>query len=256
MNAQFKKAIVRKPGRSLTQGISSANLGKPDYEQALKQHQQYIDSLEQCQVEVTVLSAEEQYPDSVFVEDTAVLTEKCAIISFPGALSRQGEEKKTQNILSRFFLNIECIRPPGTLEGGDVMQVGNHFYIGLSERTNPEGARQLTRILKKFEYSTTLVPLSNILHLKSELSYLENNNLLITRKFINFPIFEKFNKIVVDDSEKYSANSIWINGTVLVPAGFKKTAETIKSAGYRVLELNVSEFRKLDGGLSCLSLRF
>ena len=256
MSIKFKNAIVRKPGKSLVLGISSSDLGKPDYYQAIKQHQDYIEALEKCQLEVIVLSAEEQFPDSVFVEDTAILTEKCAIISFPGALSRQGEEKKIQNILSRFFVNVENINPPGNLDGGDVMQVGNHFYIGLSERTNSEGAQQLTNILKKFGYPSTQVLLKDILHLKTGLSYLENNNILVTCEFLNLPIFKQFHKIVVDDSERYAANSIWINGTVLVPAGFQKTARTIKKAGYPVIEVDVSEFRKLDGGLSCLSLRF
>jgi len=256
MKIKFKNAIVRKPGRSLEQGISSSNLTKPDFQQAIHQHQNYIESLKKCKVEVTILEADEQFPDSVFVEDTAVLTEKCAIITNPGVFSRKGEEKSIKNILKKIFSNVENIKPPGNLEGGDVMEVDNHFYIGISGRTNPEGARQLINILGKYGYSASQVLLANILHLKTGLSYLENNNLLITGELKNQSTFNKFNKIVVDESESYATNSIWVNETVLVPDGHKKTAETIKNAGYRVIEVDVSEFQKLDGGLSCLSLRF
>jgi len=256
MKIKFKNAIVRKPGRSLEQGISSSNLTKPDFQQAIHQHQNYIESLKKCKVEVTILEADEQFPDSVFVEDTAVLTEKCAIITNPGVFSRKGEEKSIKNILKKIFSNVESIKPPGNLEGGDVMEVDNHFYIGISGRTNPEGARQLINILGKYGYSASQVLLANILHLKTGLSYLENNNLLITGELKNQSTFNKFNKIVVDESESYATNSIWVNETVLVPDGHKKTAETIKNAGYRVIEVDVSEFQKLDGGLSCLSLRF
>jgi len=252
----FKHAIVRRPGDSLPDGITSAGLGKPDYEKALHQHDKYIEALRSCGVEVTILEAQERYPDSVFVEDTAVLVEKCAIITNPGASSRQGEEISSKEALKKFYTNIKSITAPGTLEGGDVMRVRDHFYVGLSERTNEEGARQLATILNKYGYTVSTIKMEKFLHLKTGLAYLENNNLLTAGEFINRPGFEIFNRIVIDDAEGYAANCIWVNNVVLVPMGYPKAKAAIEALGYRTLAVDVSEFRKLDGGLSCLSLRF
>jgi dimethylargininase len=136
------------------------------------------------------------------------------------------------------------------------MMTGTHFYIGLSERTNTSGSQQLIKILSDYGLSGSVVPLNKILHLKSGVSYLENNNLLVISAFIKRPEFSKFNLLPVDDDETYAANSLWINGKVLVPDGFPKTRQLIEKAGYETISVDVSEFRKLDGGLSCLSLRF
>jgi len=252
----FTNVIVRKPGRSLVDGITSASPGKPDYETALRQHAGYIEALKQCKVKVTVLEADEKYPDSVFVEDTAVLTEKCAVITNPGAPSRRGEEVSIERSLEKFYTCIERIQSPGTLEGGDVMRVGNHFYVGLSARTNKDGLRRFTEILSRYGYKSSGIEMKEFLHLKTGLAYLENNNLLITGEFIGRPEFKKFNRIEIDPSESYAANCIWVNDKVLVPLGYPKTRAAIEAAGYETLEVDVSEFRKLDGGLSCLSLRF
>jgi dimethylargininase len=252
----FKHAIVRRPGESLVDGITSAGLGKPDYEKALQQHDKYIEVLKRRGVEVTILQAEERYPDSVFVEDTAVLAEKCAVITNPGASSRQGEEISIKEALKKFYTNIESITAPGTLEGGDVMRVRDHFYVGLSQRTNEEGARQFAKILNKYGYTASNIKMKKFLHLKTGLAYLENNNLLTAGEFIDRPGFETFNRIVIDESESCAANCIWVNNVVLVPMGYPKTKEVIDAFGYKTLAVDVSEFRKLDGGLSCLSLRF
>jgi dimethylargininase len=252
----FKHAIVKRPGGSLVDGITSASLGKPDYEKALQQHDKYIGALRSCGVEVTILEAEGRYPDSVFVEDTAVLAEKCAIITNPGVSSRQGEEISIKEALKKFYTHIESITAPGTFEGGDVMRVRDHFYVGLSVRTNEEGAGQFALILNKYGYTVSNVKMEKFLHLKTGLAYLENNNLLTAGEFIDRPGFETFNRIVIDDSESYAANCIWVNNVVLVPMGYPRTKAAIEALGYKTLAVDVSEFRKLDGGLSCLSLRF
>jgi dimethylargininase len=252
----FKKAIVRKPCKNLVNGLTTANLGKPDYQLALIQHQAYIKVLKECGLEVTVLEANENYPDSTFVEDTALLTPHCAIITNPASHSRNGEIIELSQVIENFYPIVETISTPGTLEGGDIMMVGNHFCIGLSERTNLFGANQLIGILAKYGLIGSTIPVKNALHLKSGVSYLENNNPLVTSSFINKPEFQKYNLILVDDDESYAANSLWINDKVLVPKGFPKTKKKIKQAGYTTIEVDVSEFRKLDGGLSCLSLRF
>jgi len=253
----FKNAIVRRPGHSLVKGITSApELGKPDYGLAIKQHDVYIEALKSCGVEVTVLEADERFPDSCFIEDVAVCTKEFAMIAKPGASSRKGEEKEIIEVIKKFYNNLEYIKEPGTLEGGDVMMVKDHFYVGLSKRANREGAKQLIKALEKYRISGSIVEMSEMLHLKSSLAYLEDNVLLVAGEFIDNVEFGKFNKIVVDEDETYSANCIRVNDYVLVPAGYPKTKEKIETAGLKVIVVDTSEYRKVNGGLSCLSLRF
>ena len=253
----FKNAIVRRPGHSLVNGIiSTPELGKPDYGIAIKQHDAYIEALRFCGVEVTVLQANERFPDSCFIEDVAVCTKKFAMIAKPGASSRRGEEKEIIEVIKKFYNNLEYIKEPGTLEGGDVMMVKDHFYIGLSKRTNKEGAKQLVKTLEKYGMSGSIVEMSEMLHLKSGLAYLEDNVLLVADEFLNNLEFKKFNKITIDENETYSANCIRVNDYVLVPAGYPKTKEKIKNASFKTIVVDTSEYRKVNGGLSCLSLRF
>lgn len=255
----FKNVIVKRPCKAMVEGITSApELGKPDYELALKQHDCYIEALKQCGVEVTVLDADEAYPDSCFVEDTAVITRKCAIISNPGALSRRREAEVMLPTIKKFFSDdkIEFIKSPGTLEGGDVMMVGDHFYVGRSARTNEEGIRQFIEILEKHGLTGSEVPLELVLHLKTGVNYIENNNMLVSGEFISKPDFAKYNHIVIPENEAYAANCIWVNDKVIVPEGYPTVERKIKEAGYEVILVDTSEYRKLDGGLSCLSLRF
>jgi dimethylargininase len=190
------------------------------------------------------------------VEDVALCTPGCAIITNPGAPSRNGERVEMREVLKGYFKDIASIEAPGTLDAGDVMMVGRHFFIGISERTNQSGADQLIRILEKYMMSGEKVPLSEMLHLKSGVSYLENMHMLVAGEFRNHPSFQKFHRIDVNPNETYAANSLWINDTVLVPGGFPETRKKIEKAGYDIITLDVSEFEKLDGGLSCLSLRF
>jgi dimethylargininase len=252
----FSNAIVRTPCKNFINGLTTADLGTPDYNTALEQHQKYIEALQACGLNVTVLDPDEQHPDSTFVEDTALITPYCAVITNPGAPSRKGETEEIKNVLKKYFSDIYEIKEPGTLEAGDVMMVDKHFYIGLSERTNAAGSIQLINILSSHGLTGSTVSLENILHLKSGVSYIENNNLLVSKFFVNSPEFQEFNLLLVDEDESYAANSLWINDKVLIAAGFPKTKDKIANAGYKVIEVDVSEFRKLDGGLSCLSLRW
>ena len=254
--AVFTKALVRLPCRNIVRGLTTAGLGAPDHEKALVQHAAYVSALQGCGLAVTVLAADEEYPDSVFIEDTAVLSEKVAVITRPGAASRRSEEDAVAAALQKFYDRLECISAPGTLEGGDVMRAGDDFYIGISARTNPEGARQLAMILQKYGYAAKTVPLRHVLHLKTGVAYLENNRLLAGGEFLDHPLLSNFEIVPVPAAEAYAANSVWISGRVLVPAGFHKTIQAIEKLGYEAVPVDVSEFRKLDGGLSCLSLRF
>jgi dimethylargininase len=252
----FNHAIVRIPCEKISHGLTTAKLGKPDYSLALKQHEDYVNTLRSCGLEVKVLEPDEEYPDSTFVEDTALLTRYIAVVSRPGAHSRSGETQEIQQAVERYYDNVFNIVDPGTLEAGDVMMVGDHFYIGLSERTNYEGALQLKSILETHGMTASLIDVTGMLHLKSGISYLENNIFLAIDALRKHSDFLHRNVIPVPAHEAYAANSLWVNGFVLVPHGFPITLNNIRKAGFKTIELDMSEFRKLDGGLSCLSLRF
>ncbi|PAF51930.1 arginine deiminase family protein [Helicobacter sp. 13S00477-4] len=254
----FKNAIVRIPPRTIINGITSANLGKPIYEKALKQHEDYVIALTKAGLNVTVLEPKDEFPDSCFVEDVALCTKHCVIISRPGASTRQKEVEleDMQSTLKKFYQNIEYIQSPGTVEPGDILMIGNHFYIGLSKRTNQEGANQMIKILEKYQLSGSIVTLEEFLHLKTGINYIENNNIVVAGEFINKTEFAQYNKIIIPESEAYSANCLWVNDYVLVPKGFPTILEKVNALGYETLEVDTSEFRKIDGGLTCLSLRF
>lgn len=252
----FKCAIVKTPCQAMIDGITEAQLGLPDYELALQQHQNYIQALQECGVGVTLLPAEEAYPDSCFVEDPAIITSQCAIITRSATNSRNGETVAIEKAVSDLYSKVDHIQAPGTLDGGDVMMVGDHFYIGLSARTNQHGANQLLSILEKYAMTGSYITLSEMLHLKTGLSYLENNYLLAAGEFLAHEAFQDFKLLPIDNNESYAANCIWVNGTVLAPMGFPKSQAMLEKAGFEVLTVDVSEFQKLDGGLSCLSLRF
>jgi dimethylargininase len=253
----FTKAIVRTPGKSLVNGLSdSKHLGTPDYSKAIIQHQQYIEALKSCGLTITVLDPCEEYPDSTFVEDVALITPKCTIMTRPGADSRRGEVTKMTKTLESQFNNLEYIESPGTIEAGDIMMVGDHYYVGLSERTNLQGAEQLIAILVRYGLKGSTVRLTEVLHLKTGLSYLENNRLVVCGEFKNAPVFSGFEQIEIPESESYAANCIWVNDNVIIPSGYPITKQKVSATGYNVLEVDVSEFKKLDGGLSCLSLRY
>ncbi len=258
---KFKNIIARKPCQTIVYGLTmNPQLGGVDYNLCLQQHQNYLDILKKLKLDVYVIEPDNNFPDSVFVEDAALLTDKCAVITNPGAPTRNGEKTEMAAHVAQFYdprKNIHYIQYPGTLDAGDVMMVDNDFYVGLTARTNQDGINQLTEIFRPYGYNVIPVPVAEGLHLKSSVSYLEHNNLLITNDLFDNPLFDKFNKILVPDDEKYCANSIWVNETIIVPTGYPKTLEMIKSLkGYKVVTCDTSEIRKLDGGLSCTSLRF
>ena len=194
----------------------------------------------------------------VYVEDPAVVTRSCAIIANPGAASRNGEKNEILPAIKKFYPEdrIHFITGEGHLDGGDVMMVGDHFYVGRSARTNEEGIRQFSEILAKYGMTCSEVTLEKVLHLKTGVNYIENNNMLVSGEFVTKPEFEKYNKILIPEGEEYAANCIWMNGNVIVPEGYPGVAKLVEEAGYRAILCDTSEFRKLDGGLSCMSLRF
>jgi dimethylargininase len=250
---QYKKAIVRKPGRNFASGITTSGLGKPVYQEVLKQHEAYRDTLKKCGLELIVLEADERYPDGCFVEDTAVVINDAAIIARPGAFSRQGEEDEISEVLSK-YRKIVKIKAPGTLDGGDILRAGSHLYIGISGRTNNEGARQLAAILEEYGYTSSEVTVGKGLHLKSGIGYAGNGIYISAPEFASVPVSSEV--ITTEPGEGYIANCLQVNEYLLIAAGFPGTIKKITSTGIRFIELNMSEFRKMDGGLTCLSILF
>jgi len=271
----FTRAIVRPPAPNFADGLTTVDLGPPDYQRARKQHEDYCAALERCGLTLIRLAADPRYPDSTFVEDTAVLANQHAVLTRPGASSRTGEVANIRDALADFYPSTLSINSPATLDGGDVCEAGNHFFIGISERTNEAGAQQLAELLARFGYTSSLVDIRksgagvppvthaqdarathHILHLKSDLSSLGDNRLAVIEALANRPEFRGYDLVRVNDDEMYAANCIRVNDHVLVAAGYPAFAGTLRELGYQTIELEMTEFQKMDGGLSCLSLRF
>lgn len=252
----FTNVIVKTPGKSYLNGLTTSDLGQPVYNLLLEQHKEYVKALEKCGVAVTQQPASEEFPDSTFVEDAAVLTKDFAVIANPGAESRQDEIVEIESVLKNFYKKFHRIKAPGTLDGGDILQAEKQFYIGISERTNEEGALQLKGILESEGYEATIIPLKEFFHLKTGIAYLGNNQMVLAGEFVNHPAFDSYEKIVINKEDEYSANCIRMNDYVIIPSGYEETKRKINEAGYKTIELDMSEVQKHDGGLSCLSLRF
>lgn len=263
------RAIVRPPSLNFAAGITTAGLGAPNYARAIEQHEGYCAALERCGLRLIRLEADDRFPDATFVEDTAVLTARGAILTRPGAQSRLAEVKEIGKALSTFYSKVHSIAAPGTLDGGDICEAEKHFFIGISERTNEDGARQLTELLESFGYSASLVDIrsignlenpdgsrSNMLHLKSGLTYLGDNRLALVEALADRGDFSGYEPVRLNPGEEYAANCLRINDHVLVAAGYPGFQSRLKELGYQTIALDMSEFQKMDGGLSCLSLRF
>jgi len=246
-------AILRPPAPTFATGITAAGLGQPDYEKALEQHRAYCTAMQRLGLESILLGADERYPDGCFVEDTAIVTEELAILCRPGAASRRGEVAAVAEVLVE-YRPLATIKPPGTVDGGDILSVDNHFYIGRSKRTNAEGARQLAGILSERGYTSSETPVRSVLHLKTGVTYIGKNTFVAINEFAGR--FPSGQVIRVEEEEAYAANCLLVNGTVLAPAGFPKVTRQIAELGYTIIEVEMTEFRKMDGGLTCLSLVF
>ena len=248
-------AITRKPGSNFADGLTTADLGQPDYGLMSEQHQRYIATLQGLGLEVLVLEPLLDFPDGHFVEDVAVVTPELAVITRPGAPPRRGETAAMEPVLGQ-YKPLACIEPPGLLEGGDVAIAGKHVFIGLSERTNEAGAEQLGRFLERQGYRWSTVVVGEGLHLKSSVNVLGDRTLLLTADFVGRPQFEGYEQIVVDEGEEYAANCLLVNGTILMAQGFPGLRAKLGVLERPIIELEMSESEKMDGGLTCLSLRF
>jgi len=251
----FTQAIVRNPGPDCGRGLTTANLGPPSYPRLLAQHAAYVAALRESGLDVTVLEAAPGFPDAYFVEDPAVVTPGAAVIANSGAPTRRGEGASLEPVLAR-FRPIARIVPPATLDGGDVLEAGGRWFIGLSERTNAAGAEALGRILEAHGQAWTAIAVGAGLHLKSSVNALGGKALVLTEALAREAAFAGFDRIVLDPGDEYAANTLWVNGRLLMPAGFPGARRKLGAAGLPIRELDVSEVRKMDGGLTCLSLRF
>ncbi|HRW10575.1 MAG TPA: arginine deiminase family protein [Caldilineaceae bacterium] len=253
--AGFTHAITRKPSPHFADGITTADLGTPDYATVCNQHTAYVVTLQRLGITVVELEPLPSHPDAHFVEDTAVIVPEVAVIARMGAAARQGEETAMAPVLAAYrpLVHIDL---PGTFDGGDVLIVEKHCMIGLSERTNENGAWQLGEALARYGYRWDAIPVGAGLHFKSSVNYVGKNTLLIDAAFVDHPAFVGYDKLVIDPDEVYAANTLWINDYLLMPAGFPKTKQKLFTLGLPIIELETSELRKMDGGLTCLSLRF
>jgi dimethylargininase len=255
----FKNAIVRIPGSNFAEGLTTVNLGVPCYDNVMQQHSRYLKALQECGLTITILDADVRYPDSTFVEDTAILTPRGAILARPGAPSRQGEVAAIRRTVGSFFPSTLEIEAPGTVDGGDICEAEDHFFLGLSNRTNEEGLRQLAGYLGSQGYTSSVIDvrgMSSILHLKSGISYIGKNTMVAMEEMAEDGLFGNYELIQVSTEESYAANCVRVNERVLVAAGHARLIGELDDRGFRPLALDMSEFQKMDGGLSCLSLRF
>ncbi len=263
----YRHAIVRQPGENFAAGLTESGLGCPDYKKALAQHSAYVAALESCGVQVTCLPADLRYPDGCFVEDCVVMIDGTFVITNPGHQTRKGEVEAIESVLEQQFNKnsasqkkflIERIEAPGTVDGGDVLRVKDHFVIGLSNRTNAEGAHQLGEFVEACGMTYSVV-IAKDLHLKTSIAYGGDGLLVCTEEYNAdeeflqsvAPLIKKL--IVVSKEEKYSANCLRVNDTLLLANGFQTIYEEL-SKHLNVVKLDMSEFRKMDGGLTCLSV--
>ncbi|HXQ63920.1 MAG TPA: arginine deiminase family protein [Steroidobacteraceae bacterium] len=259
MAARLTRAILRAPGRTFASGLTVAGGGAPDLALACTQHDAYARALEACGLAITMLPADERFPDGTFVEDTAVLTPRAAIVTRPGAPSRRGEVDSIAAALRMARLALHHIQAPGTVDGGDVCECDGSFLIGVSARTDAAGAQQLAGLLRDLGCQAMLIDIREsptLLHLKTGLSYLGDGRLVVSGDVPMSACLAEFECIAVEPAEAYAANCIRVNDRVLVAAGFPRFEERLVRLGLDPLPLGMSEFRKMDGGLSCLSLRF
>lgn len=253
----FKFGIARTPPLSMAQGITTQKV-TVDVHLAHEQHKKYLDTLNKLGISMTLLQPEEDLPDSHFVEDAAIIYNKTAILTRPGAPQRSAEVGHIKNILSNHGLDVLELggTQVDTLDGGDVLFMGNHVFIGISYRTNISGAQALQTALQKCNPKLLVhfIEFSGVLHLKSGLIAL-NDGLLLGNPLMKFKQPFPFGKIIwLPKEEGYAANALIVNDAALVFDECKKTQAVLKQANLKPIPLNISEFHKMDGSFTCLSL--
>ena len=227
-----------------------------DLERARAQHDAYEWALVELGCTVRRVDTAAEMPDSVFVEDAAVVFREGAVIARPGAESRRAETPAVAEALARFGLSHRDIQEPGTLDGGDVLVVGRNVFVGASRRTNAAGINQLRQIITRLGYSVRAVPVQDCLHLKSAVTVVAPKTLLINRNWVEADAFGDLRLIDVDDDEPHAANALLVGDVVICAAAFPKTRARLEQHGLRVKVVDVDEIAKAEGGVTCCSLIF
>jgi dimethylargininase len=226
-----------------------------DYGRALRQHDRYCDVLRQCGAEVRTLDVNQPLPDCAFVEDTAIVLEEVAILASMGTESRRGEPAGIAPELRR-YREVCPVELPATLEGGDVLPVGRTLLVGLSSRSNQAGVAALEALVRRFGYQVLSVPVRGCLHLKTACTALPDDVLLVNPDWVDVQALRGFSWIRVPDEEPWAANTARIGTSVCLSADHPQTARTLAAMGLAVRSIDVSEFAKAEGGVTCLSLVF
>ena len=253
---QFTHAIVRQPAKSIVKGLRAVDIGSPDYDQMICDHNDYVEALVSAGVKVISLTALDKFPDGQFVEDTALCLPEAVILMRPGAPSRLGEVCEIEPQLRDLFKAVYEIEKPGHIEGGDILVTGKEILVGRSARTNENGVSQLSEIVTPLGYvmREVFTP-PEILHFKTDCSLLGPFEILSTKRLQASGCFDGYKVVNVADGEEAAANAIRVNDYVIMPAGFPKTKAILEDHGHKVKVINNTECAKLDGGMSCLSLR-
>jgi dimethylargininase len=249
-------AIIREVSPSISKCELSFRARKRiDVEKAVAQHKAYQRCLEQLGARIVCLPAKPDLPDSVFVEDAAVILDEIAVITRMGAPSRRPESPTLAEAVAR-YRPIELLTEPATLDGGDVLRIGSRLFVGETRRTNREGINQLREILRPHGYTVEPVEVKNCLHLKSACSYIGNNRLLINRSCVDENPFHEFELVEVPQEEPAAANALLVNDVVIIPTAFPKARAVLEGLALKVVALDVSELQKAAAGVTCCSLIF
>ncbi len=226
-----------------------------DLTKAREQHHAYEKLLGKLGARVISLPAEPGLPDSMFVEDPAIVLDELAVILPLGTATRRREAPSVAQALAK-FRKLECVSLPGTLEGGDVLRIGGKLFVGLTRRSNAEGIRQLAAILAPHNYEVIAVPVSGCLHLKSAVTHLGGNTLLANRAWFDTTPLAGYEWIDVDPAEPHAANALALADTIIFPASFPRTRAHLEAHGFHVTSIDISELQKAESGLTCSSLLF
>jgi dimethylargininase len=254
---RFTHAITRRPAATIAAGLRAFDTGQPDPERMQAHHDAYVAALRSTGAEVIVLDPLPAYPDSVFVEDTALCLPEGAVVLRPGAPSRLGEAAEMAPHLCALYGEVAAVAAPGFIEGGDILVTDREILVGRSARTDAAGIAALAALVAPWGYRLREVATPpGVLHFKTDCALLDAETILSTGRLAATGCFEGYRVIPVAEGEEPAANVIRFNDLVLVPEGFPRTAERIDRAGYAIRAIGNTECAKLDGGMSCLSLRF
>lgn len=250
-------AVVREVAETLDKCVRTYSpRNRVNLDLAKSQHDLYCKALERRNLKLFRVPADNSFPDCVFVEDPAVVYKETAIICNMGAKSRVGEVEGVRKRLATILKKVVDIRYPATIEGGDVLRVNDRLFVGITSRTNEDGVNQLRNALTNEECEITPVWVHNILHFKSACSYLGDDVIIVNPGYFDLKVFSSFNLISLPKKEAYAANCLSINGKVFISKGYPRTKKLIENEGFETEELDVSEFKKCEGSLTCLSIIF